>query len=949
MSTSQDNKATVAPFGPVCRGANQKVCSKTLDLNRVIRLLEDPLTTNMQERHVFVLKKVLRRRQRGFLLRELASISRILEACAEKAKDHDEYSVVLCEALQICRLPFLKERLSDELIYAQDVKQFLSHMGYLMRVPDDQVRHQVVESVKSFYICCMAPGKHTHHGTVRPPKPKCRTLNSYNRLLLRPRPTSPGYRLQLLERSDLARTLFLSMAALEEQPAIKLLLLQTLQILSSSSDMNCALMLSARGAETICLHMNQHDPSGRILFHSSEILWNLLERGSKAEVAAQLSSVECAISLKEAFFDILLKGFRHADIQVRNDLLVLTTLFAENSSSLLVESLFAKQLIAISTFPELKSSNPWAGKLRLSCSTEDLQMKKLLLNLLLLMAKDSAAIQIFKEEQVMLALLTLIKPPPSAAATAAGPSEVPPRSRHWSCVQQEELQLHALAVLATLAPLLLDHYMSCYGNVVLLHLLDWCSSQDAFFGHGHSFHAAGGRGGKKAHMRYCIRLMRSVTSLADKTLNQDLCDQGTIHLLLGLLMQMEASRGEEDAVTVEMKSDMQLIISALCEGEVHRKELFGCEGVEMVLHFLRRGSAMFYSGLGHNKLLLSTLVCMRFCIVGCDTTEDDFLSREGAQVLLDLLSSSPKCVHAVILAALLELCDNPDTVPHVLAWRHGHSGRTAASLLLHVWRREEAELGVSRNPHGGIQDAKQSILGHRQLEDAELTSTPNAPSAAVLEVQENLLAKIYLIFCKMGLQDLPGLSVEDQVTLCIVSRYLDFKVGEVWDEIGRELSLEGVRPVTPDQETLHVARQAARRTAEAAVAEQEESLRREAVTASREEALAYEEMKSHWKQRQLTAKSWSHFVCRTSNYDTLKEMKAQRHKYAEMIRAHNQDVAPRPEELFISQLMVSEDSDAPGPARIKMAKIPVMAAAHEEALVYECERRPLRNKVPVKD
>lgn len=47
--------------------------------------------------------------------------------------------------------------------------------------------------------------------------------------------TSPGYRLQLLENSDLAQTLLLSMAALENQPDIKFKLLQTLQFLSSSS------------------------------------------------------------------------------------------------------------------------------------------------------------------------------------------------------------------------------------------------------------------------------------------------------------------------------------------------------------------------------------------------------------------------------------------------------------------------------------------------------------------------------------------------------------------------------------------------------------------------------------------------------------------------------------------------------------------------------------------
>lgn len=43
----------------------------------------------------------------------------------------------------------------------------------------------------------------------------------------------------------------------------------------------------------ICLHMNEVDPTGQVLLQSSEVLWNLLERGSREEVTAQLSSMEC--------------------------------------------------------------------------------------------------------------------------------------------------------------------------------------------------------------------------------------------------------------------------------------------------------------------------------------------------------------------------------------------------------------------------------------------------------------------------------------------------------------------------------------------------------------------------------------------------------------------------------------------------------------------------------
>ncbi|XP_034747692.1 cilia- and flagella-associated protein 69-like isoform X2 [Etheostoma cragini] len=876
----------------------QEISVKNLELIKVIRLLEDPLTANLKERHRFLLKKLLKRNQIGFLLKDLTGISKILNICAEKVTDHPEYVPVLCEALQICRLPFLKEKASDELNYAQDVIDFLSHMGCLMRVSDAEVRQHIVESVKSFYSC-VAP----------------------KQLLDGLQPTSPGYRLQLLERSDLAQTLLLSMAALDNQPAIKLQLLQTLQILSSSSDINCALILNARGAEMICLHMNEPDPSGQVLFRSTEILWNLLERGSK-EVTAQLSCMECVISLKEAFFHQLMSGSRQSDLQLRNDLLVITTLIAENPNSLLVESSFAKQLVVLVTFPEMKSHSPLIHNLKLTYNNEDLKMKKLLLNLLVLLSKDLGALQLYKEENVMLVLLTLVKPP-------AASSEPRSASCQWSSVQQEQLQLQALAVLSTLAPLMLDDYMFCQGNACLLLILDWCVAQDALFGEGD----IGERGSRKAQMRHCIRVLRSVTSLGEDSVHLDLCDQGTINQLLGILMQMEGSPDEDDVVTLEIKSDIQLILSALCESDMHRKELFGSEGVEMAVHFLRKGSNNFYSGLGHNKLILSTVDCVWSCIVGCYTTEDYFLAKEGVSLLLDLLSSCPRCLHCNVLANLLELCDNPNTVSHILSWRDS-SDQTAPSFLLQLWREEEEELRVSRNQHGGISDPRSPLLSHYQQEDTQLSFPANVQSSAVLELSENLRAKIYSIFCKLGFQDLPGLSRKHHVTLSIVKRYLDFKVGEVWEEISRELSLDGVTLITPDKEALSTICKISEDTARRVATEQNRILELQEEEDIGEEELMYTEIKSHWKQRELTDKSWDSYVSKTSNYEILKEVKAQREKYLESSRPNpkHEDAAVHLTEHFIGKVMSVERTDSQGPAGVKLtlARAPIKAAGQDE-------------------
>jgi hypothetical protein len=74
------------------------------------------------------------------------------------------------------------------------------------------------------------------------------------------------------------------------------------------------------------------------------------------------------------------------------------------------------------------------------------------------------------------------------------------------------------------------------------------------------------------------------------------------------------------------------------------------------------------------------------------------------------------------------------------------------------------------------------------------------PSRSVLDLIDNMRSKIYGFFCKLGFSELPGLQEEDFVTLCIIENFLDFKMGEIWQEIVAELNMEGVQLVAPDGE-----------------------------------------------------------------------------------------------------------------------------------------------------
>ncbi|XP_069815620.1 metalloreductase STEAP2 isoform X3 [Dendropsophus ebraccatus] len=826
----------------------QVVQFKPMDLDRVMKLFEDPFCKDLIERQVKLLKKVGKHYYNGFLLKDLPQIMKLLNISAAKIEDHKDFIDPVCDVVRLFGLPFLKEKMSDEVTYAQTAAEALTQLGCLMRAPSSQVRIQICNSIASFYS----------------PQSAKLPADGFQ-------PTSVTYKLQMAEVGGLAETLVLSLAVVENNLQEKLALLKVLQLLSSTSE-NCKLMARAQAARRVCCRLTDSDPSGQLLFRSSEILWNLLENGPKEEVINQLSNIECIYTLKDAFVRLLTNGSKLSDRQLRNDLLVIATLIAENSRPPMIESGFAKQLILFATFSEVKSHNPLVKSLKLLHNHEDFEMKKLLFNMLVVLSKDLSTVQLLCDGKVVLALFNYVK-----ANEKHGVHD-------WPAARYEDLQLHAIATLCSVAPLLVEDYMTCQGNTRILLFLEWCCSQDAFFGQGNSFHGSGGRGNKHAQMRYSLRLLRSMVSVGDEALNQDLCDQGAINQLLGILKKaMASAEATDDAVLLEIQCDVLFILSSVCDSDLHRKELFGSEGVDVVLQLLKMDSKKFYSGLGHNKLIFCTLDCVWSCIIGCFSSEDYFLEKEGMFIILDLLELNLKSMNNLVLGILVEFCDNPKTLSHITTWR-GKSNDTAPKLLVQLWKQEEEELAVRRDNYGRIIDAKRPLVGQLQ-EEQEITPMPAGSfSIAIMEVAENIRAKIYSIFSRLGFENLPGLSALDYVTLSVISRYLDFKVGEVWNEIRIELKAESIRPVTSDQEALDVIEQAAETISKLVAAHQTEMIENHQQVELLEEQQKYTEIKENHKQREIVMKTWDKFLARTSNYEALKKAKRLQEKSIESSR-----------------------------------------------------------------
>ncbi|NWS42034.1 CFA69 protein, partial [Probosciger aterrimus] len=809
-------------------GAIQDTQLRSVDLNRVIKLLEVSNSVNLEKEQLKSLKKIAKRFENGLPLKDLVQIMEILNLCAEKVNEQEAFTEPLCELIKLCGLPFQKKKFSDEISYSTVVSKFIAQLGYLMRVPSSEVRIQICKCVISFY-------------NTEPPR---KLLTGYQ-------PTSPNYRIQMAELGGLAETLVLSLAVVESQLTEKLWVLKALQHLSSSG-VNCRLMLKAQAASRLCLYLNGDDPSGQLVFRSSEILWNLVENTSKVEVCNQLSSLECVHTLKEVFEDLLMHGFRHYDRQLRNDLLVFATLLAENPAAPMIVIFMCLLVNALQL--NIKLTHCFRLFL-LACETCNLSLFVLTLQLL-------------SENDVMPALLYYVKP------------NQKPGFYEWSAAQYEELQLHAIAVLASVAPLLIDKYLSCQANTLILVFLEWCIGQDAFFGQGNSFHGTSGRGNKLAQMRYSLRVLRSVVALYDDAVNLNLCDQGAISQLLDILKYaLNKSKEKEEAVLLEIQADILFILSAVCKNDLLRKLIL------VQIHILIQFIVSLPNFLGCYKEDVPPAReerAVKSCVLGCYIAEDYFLEKQGIFLLLDLLAVKKKNLCSIILGILVEFCDNPKTTSHISTWR-GEKDQTAASLLIQLWRQEEFDLGIKRDRYGRIVDMKRPITSSFQKQQEVIPLPANCPSFAILEISENIRAKLYSLLCKLGFENLPGLSAKDRVTLAIIQHYIDFKVGEVWSEICAELK-EEFKPVASDEEALKVISEVSEDIGRMVAALQTEVLESQHRQEIEEEEKTYKKIKAIHKQREMLNKSWENFLTRTSNYEALKKAKRLQEKSIEASR-----------------------------------------------------------------
>ncbi|KAL5260958.1 hypothetical protein ACHWQZ_G006859 [Mnemiopsis leidyi] len=810
-------------------------------LEKVLHLLTDPHSAKVRERHTKAVKKICDKYQNGFYLKDLGLVYKVVESLVEHMKHDEHYTSSLVQIIMLSGKSFLKEKASDDAVYGKDLTEFLVKLVKLTELPKPMVQIAVTHCIGSLY---------------------CTPVPIYND---GPQACRHELNIKAIEDSNVVKIFATELKKMEDDTVYQEILHLLLFLSLSSSNCDCLLDMDiidviSRNMVAACGSSNS-----KLLQLSVEVLWNVIEYGNPLKVQDRFETPAVVRSLYSTFCHFIQKAKTKQDLQLRNDVMSVTqVLVTRCPNAPLLECGFIKILTLVSTNSEVKTTDELMNGFSMKPQNDDFELKKAAWTTLIGLAENDAMRQVMIDVGLLTALFDYVKPNDSVCSV------------EWTSAQYEELQLQALSSLETLSPLCLEEYMREHGNTRLIMLLEWACLDCDYGGHGNSFFGEGGYQTRRAQLRYTVRVLLAVVRTGNENVVQDLCDQG---LISSLLVVLKKYKDTQVPIELSILANTLLIMSLVCDTDSHRKATFGDEGVDLLLQFLSLDSGKFSSGLGYHKLLLSAVNAIWCCVSFMN--QDLFLERGGIPILLDLLERCPPSMQNLVLGALLDLTEEARAVPHVVTWR-GSGQKTAVSLLIQLWRAEEQAMGVKRDRNHVMTDPATPLQGVEQLmSDVSAQALSSTPTLAILDVADNMRAKIYAMLFRIGFENLPPVSAKDQITLTLIENYLDFKVGEVWEEIIAELMLDNITPIKSDREALKEIQTIIAAKSEAVRRHQMEILERESMVELEEEQMCYQQIKFNFKQWEQQNASRINFINKTSDYETLQMSKQRQSALAE--------------------------------------------------------------------
>ncbi|KAJ3409452.1 hypothetical protein CcCBS67573_g01272 [Chytriomyces confervae] len=816
------------------------------DFDKICAVFTGKHTATMFDRHAAILDKLARIYKDGFHCRDLNNLARVLTLAFGKISlsDNDPSFLHSLENLvAISHAPFLESGHNDT--PADYIAAFAVSLAKLTNT-----RHVKISEAAAEAIYNIAGGR-TPSELVKPTKrlyarQKCLKEAATTKLLERQASLEREIHFIQIEKSDTLDELMHSLET-QREPRIVQAILKIIRKLSYSPISARKLSNASNVSRLVDLmYCMQDDTAFSIIV---EIFWNLLsskEKQSVANVMVQqgLNNFRThGKSILSELFEICssktsvsrLKSTRNEFIIILNSLISLAPaclpgFFESNFTESIGHCMMRHELGGLQDLMRISAVDtaaPLKKPFIFTSSPEDYEFKKMLMQISMQLCSHEGNLTLLLEQGLLDFLLLYLESDCNNDAVNI-----------WNDVQLKELQLQTLQFLNAIVPRIPQYWSAVNGNALLLNYLsksmaqitstkpDLVSSPTSHLATTATVENQQPAGLVKNPSNSLVggtlRLVSRISELGPSQ-KRALGAQGAFKVLIAILTDPEQR--------VDTWRAAFLICSSLCQGCKSNKVLFGeSGGVDMILPYLTYSSA---DPQETEAVLLAAVECVWGSVCGSATNEAAFFSADGIFALMDLIPNASYTSQRHILGCLLDLLENPKARSHVLEWRSSKNEQTGvAHLLIALWNSEERRLGVPSGAFGTLADERKPLAGHNQLVHNE----PVKDGYVVEELSENLRAKIYSMFCKLGFDHFYSIiSPEEQIKLTLIAKYLDFKIGQVWEEISQELEYEGIRPISPDLDCIKTATQVIVDKARAIKQKQNEIIQRKTECENHEE------------------------------------------------------------------------------------------------------------------
>ncbi|KAJ3057523.1 hypothetical protein HK097_004045 [Rhizophlyctis rosea] len=809
---------------------NQRGIQKRVEWEKVFDVFRGKLTGTMFDRHAAIFDRLEKIHKDGIPLKDLGHVATVLDLVREKILEGGTVIIPnLCKYLVICRDPFIDEKDDRSVAELQeDLHRYANALSDLVRTEDIDVIQHVAEAV--FHLCGGPKLAHlqAEHRivTTQLREGKMEALEMENPALSLER--ADAELLAIMQKTSIIKN-FTRILEVVQGDFTRLTILRVLRRMSASP-FACQQMVQEGTLDKLG-HLMEEADDDAVISIVIETLWNCLEREEQSKASSILSSEDSLSRLRSIFHRLSVNSHRQIERQLRNELLIVCIsigVHEPESLRLFAGTGFLEEFWIVYTQADFGVGSADGRHVFAAADLEEYEFKQLGLVFIKVLCRHEANLGMFLERGLLRFMFMYLDfdSPESAV-------------NKWNLRQIKGLQVQIINFLEKLAPTISRNFTHGDGTAHLLAFLKSAIPKDR----GIDQDGCNLTSEVVGLVPAILRLLFNISELGAEEKGV-LGGDGYFDVLLELLCD-KSQPSDVWRITL-------LVCSSLCQETKNNKETFEAGGgVEAAIPFLKYHSA---NPNEENLVQLAAVECVWGAVCGSSNSEEKFFAQGGVFALLDLLERGPMLIKRHALGCILDLAENSKALPHLMEWRtnkNEHQG--IGHLLIELWTEEERKLGVYRDQQGTVSTTHlhEPLHGTDTRRRILTSNMTDENSPAIGELSENLRAKVYSMFCKLGFEQYQDiLPLNYRIKLTLIAKYLDFKIGEVWDEISAELEYEGIRPVTPDLECVSTAKEVTVDKANVVLQQQLELIKIQREHDRAEELEFYE----HFRQRESMKK-----------------------------------------------------------------------------------------------